>query len=488
MAVDLDPGILRTPALNLINEALVRTANTQDGRLIISMPPQQGKSWTAVRRFATWLLSEDPDRKIVVASYEHNVARRWGRQIRDDVVEHSEELGLKVRADISAQNEWELQNGVGGVFTTGIGGGLTGRKSDVMIIDDPVKDAAQANSKVQRETIWEWWDQTAQTRLAPGAPVIVIMTRWHQDDLAGRLISEHGEDWEVLNIPAQAEHRPEKGETDILGRQPGEFLESVQAKAKANLDNDAWWASRKRGTSPKTWAAMYQGHPSPDEGGVFPQTDDWGYYDEPLWNEHRDGTFRVPGVGRDDTELVMSWDLAFKETTSSDYVVGQVWLRIGVKAYLLDQVRGRMDFNKTVKAIKRLAAKWPEALAKFIEDKANGPAVINFLTRELNGLIPIEPEGSKYARANAISPYIHAKDVMVPRPTNTIFPKELRDEVNNLISEAADFPNSANDDAVDAMSQAINRLLSMPIEEDQNALYPDDQLEIESRGYLYSAF
>ena len=128
--------------------------------------------------------------------------------------------------------------------------------------------------------------------------------------------------------------------------------------------------------------------------------------------------------------MVQSWDLAFKDTKASDYVVGQVWLRVGADAYLLDMVRGRFSFNRTVQAIRDLSAKWPQAIAKYVEDKANGPAVINALGRLLPGLIPIEPEGSKYARAAAISPFAHSKNIILPDP-------EVLPNVSELLLEAA---------------------------------------------------
>ena len=449
MAATLDPKTVQTPALDLIDAALVEAFNTPDSRLIISMPPQEGKSQRASRRFPLWCLTQNNDLRIAIASYESNVARRWGRAIRDDITTHGKELGLSVRPDLAAQHEWALEGHEGGVYTAGIGGALTGRPVDLLIIDDPIKDREQADSDVYRERAWDWWTDTALTRLAPGAPVILILTRWHADDLAGRLLAaEDGKDWKVINIPAEADHRPEKGETDPLGRQPGEFMESARRRTRLQ------WVKRKIASGARTWASLYQGRPSPDEGGVFPA--EWARYSTPLWQENPDGARTVPGIGREDHELVQSWDLAFKDTKSSDYVVGQVWLRVGVHAYLLDQVRARLNFTATCQAIKDMSAKWPQAVAKFVEDKANGPAVMNALGTQLVGLIPIEPEGSKYARASAVSPLAESGNVVLPEA-------ELLPNVDELIEEAKNFPNSAHDDTIDAMSQAVNRLLLMPL-------------------------
>ena len=475
MAKALDPKTVQTPALDLIDDTLVEAFNTPDSRLIISMPPQEGKSQRASRRFPLWCLTQNNELRIAIASYESNVARRWGRAIRDDITTHGKELDLTVRADLAAQHEWALEGHEGGVYTAGIGGALTGRPVDLLIIDDPIKDREQADSDTYRERAWDWWTDTALTRLAPGAPVILILTRWHADDLAGRLLAaEDGKDWKVINIPAEADHRPEKGETDPLGRTPGEFMESARRRTITQ------WAKRKIASGARTWASLYQGRPSPDEGGVFPA--EWTRYSAPLWTVQPDSAHMVPGIGRDDHELVQSWDLAFKDTKSSDYVVGQVWLRVGVNAYLLDQVRARLNFSASCQAIKDMSAKWPQAVAKFVEDKANGPAVMNALSSQMVGLIPIEPEGSKYARASAVSPLVESGNVHLPTA-------DLLPGVEELLEEARNFPNSAHDDTVDAFSQAVNRLLLMPLTAAMNEVIEPDEYEFQNaHGWSISPY
>ena len=462
LAAALDSRTVQTPALDLIDAELIRAANTPDARLIISMPPQEGKSQRASRRFPLWVLSQNKDTRVAVISYESNVARRWGRAIRDDIMQHGDTLDMRVRDDLSAQHEWQLEGHDGGVYSTGLSGALTGRPVDLMIIDDPIKDREQADSLVYRDRAWDWWTDTGSTRLAPGAPVILILTRWHHDDLAGRLLAaEDGHLWRVINIPAVADHRPEKGETDQLGRAPGEFM--LSARGRTTLQ---WHAIQKR-VGPRTWSSLYQGHPTPLAGNLFPE--EWARYDTPMWVREDDGHCWVPGHN---WEMVQSWDLAFKDLDSSDYVVGQVWLRVGPTMYLLDQVRDRLSFTATLAAIKAMSAKWPQAAAKFVEDKANGPAVINALRRQLGGLIPVEPEGSKYARAAAVSPFVHSMNVVLP----TV---ELLPNVAELLVEASGFPNHAHDDTVDAFSQAANRLLLHPLD-------PDDADDTEDQDDLVS--
>jgi predicted phage terminase large subunit-like protein len=148
--------------------------------------------------------------------------------------------------------------------------------------------------------------------------------------------------------------------------------------------------------------------------------------------------------------------MSFKDEDDSDYVCGQVWARFGLQVYLLDQVHDRMTFVETRQAVRHLAAKWPEATAKYVEDKANGTAVINSLSLTVSGLIPIEPDGNKISRARAVSPFVEAGQVYLPAP-------ELCPWVGGFIDEHALFPNAVHDDRVDTMSQALNRLLLNPI-------------------------
>lgn len=467
LALAMDPVHTRqTPALQMIDDALVRLANTPNGRLVISLPPQEGKSTRVAEVFPVWALTRNPDTRIVLASYSHALARRNGRSIRNHVLTHGDMLGLRIRADVAAQHEWQLDGHRGGIYAVGIGGSLTGRPADLMVIDDPIKDMKEADSEVFRENVWNWWTSVGSTRLAPGAPVVLILTRWHHQDLAGKLLAaEDGHLWEVLNIPAEADHDPGKGQDDPLGRKPGEFLESARQRTA-----DDWRAIKTR-VGPRVWAALYQGRPSPLEGGLFPA--EWARYSDPLWIERQDGSRWIPGH---DFELVQSYDLAFKDTKSSDYVVGQVWLRMGVDAYLVDQVRARLSFTATLDAIKAMTARWPQAVAKFVEDKANGPAVINALGRTVPGLIPIEPEGSKYARAAAVSPLVHSRNVHLPTA-------DLLPNVEELLEEARAFPNGAHDDTIDAFSQAINRLLLNPLLDD-DTFTSDDLIDDDPHAYL----
>lgn len=437
----LPAQVVQTPALELLDRELVAVAEGKTTRFMFFMPPQEGKSQRVSRWFPLWMLRRNPELRIAIASYELGVARRWGRQIRSDIRQNPQ-LEMRVRTDTAAAHEWELAGHTGGVYCAGVGGPLTGRPVDLMIIDDPVKNREQADSETYREVAKNWWQETVATRLGEATPVVLIMTRWHDEDLAGWLIKEQPDAWRVINVPALADHDPAKGETDPLDRQPGEFMISARGRTREG------WEQRRKDLGSRGWQALCQGAPAPAEGTLLKRSW-WRHYPAPVWRQHPDGTCRVS----DEFDAVLqSWDMTFKDTDGTDYVVGQVWARRGTHAFLLDQVRDRLDFPSTCRAVEALSAKWPQATMKLIEDKANGPAVITTLTAKVGGMIAVQPQGSKYARASAVSPVVEAGDVRLPPP-------ELAPWVNDFIEECAAFPTGTHDDQVDGMSQALDRLL-----------------------------
>ncbi len=438
----VSPHTVQTPAMDVIDAALVELRNTPNGRLIITMPPQEGKSTRAAEIFPLWVLAQDPETRVVLVSYNDSLARRNSRAINRHIQTHGPRMGLWLSRQLNNQSEWLLDGHRGGMYAIGIGGALTGRPSDLMIIDDPIKNSAEADSEKIRENIWDWWVTVGSTRQSPGSQVVLIQTRWHAEDLAGKLItSPDGARWKVVNVPAQADHDPNKGETDLLGREPGEYMESAQGIRD--------WDAVKLEKTPRAWAALYQGRPSAAGGTIF-RREHWNEYSAPLWmNDPDSGACVCTGDG---DVLIQSWDMAFKATQNSDYVVGQVWLKRGPNAYLLDQVRRRMTFSESVTAVQAMTAKWPQTSVKLIEDKANGTAVLDVLKSKVPGLIAITPHESKEARAAAVSWAVEAGNVYLPTA-------QLSPWAADLVEEAAGFPNAAHDDQVDAMTQALNRLM-----------------------------
>jgi hypothetical protein len=274
LAKVLDPATVQTPALDVIDQTLCDVAEGRTRRVIITMPPQEGKSTRVARVGPLWFLLRFPEWRIAVGSYAESLAMGHGRWIRDQITSFGldaqarrgarDVLGLRIDPAAGAKGEWDLADHRGGVKSIGVGGGLTGFPVDLMIIDDPVKDRAQADSITYREAVWSWWTDVVLTRLAPGAPVILIMTRWHEDDLAGRLIGEADADptsepWTIVHIPAQCDDPA----TDVLGRSAGEYLASARRRTVAQ------WEATKAAVGARSWAALYQGRPAPLEGGIF---------------------------------------------------------------------------------------------------------------------------------------------------------------------------------------------------------------------------
>ncbi len=450
LAQAVDPLTVQTAALDLIDEALVWAHTTPGARLMISIGPQEGKTSRVTRAGSLWALHRNPDTRIGIASYAQSLAEGFGRDIRNAITanngdEGTLDLGLRIAADYGSAKRWQLDGRRGGVVCVGIGSGLTGRALDCLIIDDPFADAEQAGSGYYRQRVWDWWRSVGAPRLAPGAPAVLVNTRWHEDDLAGRLLAaEDGHRWRVINIPALADHDPAKGQSDPVGREPGEWLTSARGRTVAE------WEQIRIQAGSRVFAALYQGRPSPDAGNVWLRHW-WRRYHTLLWSAHPTvpGAYLVHGAD----EIVMSWDMAFKDTKSSDFVVGQVWARFGADVFLLDQVHKRLAFPETLVSVAAMAAKWPQATAKYVEDKANGTAVLSTLKSKIPGLVAVSPTDSKYGRATAVAPFLEAGNVHVPDPDVALF------DPAGLIDEAAGFPNAAHDDQVDTATQALQRLL-----------------------------
>jgi predicted phage terminase large subunit-like protein len=295
-----------------------------------------------------------------------------------------------------------------------------------LIIDDPIKNHEDAESLTRRDGLWDWYTSTLYTRLYSGGGIILIQTRWHMDDLAGRVLELSGragnkEKWRVLSFPALAE-------TDEEHRREGDPLHPAMYCKEDLLRIKATIGSRD-------WAALYQQRPVPEGGQVFKRE----------WLRHWDALPESFDV------VLSSWDMSFKDNKNSDFVVGQIWGKKGADYYLLDQVRARLDFTQTMIAFMDMSRKWPEALEKLIEDRANGPAVINALQNRIDGIIGINPEGGKLARAYAVTPLFEAGNVYLPSPKKAVWTVDLE---NEFLS----FPAGAHDDQVDAATQALNRL------------------------------
>ena len=420
-----------------IADAVVDAVARPDGRLIIEAPPRHGKSEEVSHWTPAWFLQLCPWARVLLASYGASLAAEYGSAVRDTLIEHGDEVGVRVARGSRAKNAWRTTAG-GGMWTAGIGGTMTGRGGNLVLIDDPVKNFEDAASETKRQTAWNWYLAVARTRLAPGATIIVIQTRWNEDDLAGRLQKESkqgtGDHYEVLTLPAIAEHderhvltHVDRERIRVWTRRKGEALWPAQY-AIAAIE-----ATRKALGS-YIFGALYQQKPAPAEGGIVKR--EW----------IRTWTALPAPHERDDA--LISVDSSFKDKKSSDYVVMQVWWRFGSRKFLIRQIRDRMSYVAFRKALAELAVAHPECRAIFVEDSANGPAVIDDLKGNISGLIAWPAKGTKEARLHAVSPDFESGNVYVPDPSVW---HEYLDYVNELVT----FPNAANDDQVDATSQAL---------------------------------
>lgn len=408
--------------LELIAEVLQRIADGEQLFVLIEMPPRHGKSLFGTETYPSFYLGKNPDKRVIVSSYSGGLAKKFGRMNRNKFADNAGELfGLKVSKDNAAANNWGIEGHKGGMISVGIGGAITGEGADLLVLDDVVKNAKEANSPTYREMVWNEWESTLSTRLHDGGSVVVIMTRWHEDDLIGRLLERSPRDWVRLRLPAIAED-----EDDLLGREIGEAL-------CPELGFDEEWAEQKKlEVGSRTWSSLYQQRPAPAAGAIFNRS--WIKFYKVL-----------PTLD----ERLTSWDMTFKGGEGSDRVAGQIWGRKGAEFYLTDSKTDKMDFTSSLQAVKTFHAKH-RTPAILIEDKANGPAIINSLQREVPGIIPIQPIGDKVTRASAVAPYWEAGNVYLPDPS-------IAPWVDDFIEELVSFPYAKHDDIVDAMSQALNR-------------------------------
>ncbi|QDP45490.1 terminase [Microbacterium phage FuzzBuster] len=461
-ATELESAYQVVPHVQYLSDRLTKAVTDVERgisrKLLVSMPPRHGKTEQISVYLPVWLLRRNHKAKIGIISHSPTLATVWGRRIRRLVERHGPKLGLSIAPDAGAVGEWETPEG-GGVTSRSIGQALAGVGFNVLIIDDPTRDFAAAHSAPARQSVWDWWTANAMTRLEPPSLVIVVQTRWHEDDLTGRLLSHEHEgdpgEWEQIIIPAIA------GPNDILGRREGEPLLSPLIPGETQEEALARFAEIKRNVGSYAWAALYQQSPAPSQGAIF-NVGWWRYWTTDPGKVTDDGkvvllTQEMLRLGR----IITSWDATFKDTASSDYVVGQRWARIGANRFLLDQSRDRRSFTATVAEMTRFAEQGfghEFAHEHLVEDKANGPAIIDTLRDKVSGLKPVNPRGSKEARARAITPEIESGNVYLPLPPEKGDKAHPLAWVNDFLDEARSFPTGEHDDQIDSATQALDEL------------------------------
>jgi len=331
---------------------------------------------------------------------------------------------------------FEIVNYEGAYRSAGVGAGITGLGGHYLLIDDFLKNMQEALSKTTRKTILDWYRSTFYTRAEKDAGILITATRWHEADLIGSLLEFMAEDedadqWVLVNFPAVKEDDSNPDDPRKIGDPLWEWKYNLErlAKIKASL-----------GT--QVWNALYQQRPSPESGNIIERT--W-------FRKYRE----MPPIEQFDV-IMTSWDCNFKAGDNNSFVCGTVWGTIGPRRYLLDMYHERTGFIGTLSAMKDMAGKWPMSIEHAVEDKANGPAVIETMCEHVPGVTGFNPgQDSKVARLRAVSPQFEAGNIWVPDPT-TIDAPWVKDYIDELVS----FPNAATNDRTDSSSQALLKLHS----------------------------
>lgn len=397
--------------------------------LLLSMPPQHGKSLTVTETLPSYYLGRFPEKRVIEVSYGSDFAKRFGRANKNKVVQFGGLFGIGIAKDVRSNTDWQLSNNIGGMVSRGLGSPITGQPGDLIIVDDPIKNAAEARSQAHRDNLWNEWQQTIMSRVQAGTKIIIIQTRWHEDDLIGRL--QHQPYVTYYNLEAINE-----SEDDPMGRALGEALCPEIGKDEKWLNNykdglTSGLVDEGGESGLRAWEALFQGHPTNKEGNIL-HREWWQFYE---------------GQIKDYDMQIMSVDPAFKDT--GDYVAIGIWAKRGPNMYLVDLVREHLNFQATMDVMLSRRAMYPCTYI-LVEDKANGSAIIETLRKKIPGVIGVNPRDSKEERVNAVSFAIEAGNVYLPKDKPFTAP---------FIEECAQFPNGKHDDTVDQMTQALARMI-----------------------------
>lgn len=432
---------------NVLNDAINKRKRMMKGEMpvetqyfMFSVPAQHGKSMHITETFPSYFLGHFPHEGVIEISYNSNFASTFGGRNKDKVKEYGKELfGIGVARDKDSSDEWDIvdrdgRKTRGGMISRGILSGITGSSlGDCIIIDDPIKNREEANSETIRRKQWEEWRDSIRRRIHPGGIVILINTRWHEDDLWGRMLNpEYAKPfpWQVYNLPLECDQTHIEKEGNPLNRKLGEPLWPERYGYEHIAEAKSY---------PFSFNAMDQGRPTAEEGNVI-KKEWWKYYDVTphKWDIK-----------------IMSVDASFKDTNDSAKCSIQVWGKQDGYLYLIDNDTRRMDFVTTIRAILNMLHSHKDIGSKYIEDKANGSAIISMLNRKIGGFIPIKADagtGGKEARAKAVTPWIQSGNVWLPRH---------KEWTKDFVEECASFPSGTFADQVDAMSQALGQLVPM---------------------------
>ena len=425
--------------IGLIAEHLQAINDGELRRLIINIPPRHMKSIETTICYPAWTWTKRPEKRFIKVSYSDALSRKHNILTRDIIQSpwYQENWGdrFSMKGDVNRQNEFENSHH-GMMYSTSVGGAITGNGADVIIIDDP-QNPLMANSETERQNSIDFFKNTLQTRLndpKTGA-FIIIMQRLHENDLTGYILSEDL-GYTHLCLPAEAPERtvitfPKSGKQII--REEGDILNPQRFDAEV-------LAGLKKSMGSLQYAGQFQQVPAPAEGVIFKR--EW------LQNFYRDGA--VPN-----TQDIQSWDMAFTKSEGSAKVAGFVMGRHGADIYIKDLVNDKMTFTESVSAVRTLSGKWSRARAKVVENKANGPAIVDLLKKEIPGMVEFNPKGSKEERAISVTPYFEAGNIHFPD-------SKTHPWVDDLIRDLLIFPKGTFKDTTDALVQGILYLMDKP--------------------------
>lgn len=426
----------------LLCQYLDRFVSGDITRLMVFMPPRVGKSELVSRRLPAYILGKDPDESVVGCSYSSALSNRMNRDIQR-IMELPSYAELFPESQIAGKHTASTKSGswarnadmfevIGrkGVYrSTGVGGGITGMGFQTIIIDDPIKAAEDANSARYRDSLWEWYQSTLYTRLEKNGRILLTLTRWHEDDLAGRLIQlmktdPEADQWDIITFPMEREDLSSQEDPRALGDPlwPEKFDANRCKTIKASVGS-------------RVWSSLYQQAPTVMEGTLVKR--EWLRY--------------YTSYPIDLDEKIIVADLSYKDGATNDFTVIEAWGRKGGQIYLLDQIRGRMDFPEQIASLRTMVERNPDVTGKYIEEAANGAAIISLLKNEILGLIPYKPMTAKESRLAAVSPLFEAGNVYYPDP-------RIAPWVEANLAELFGFPNAAHDDTVDCASMALHFL------------------------------
>jgi predicted phage terminase large subunit-like protein len=402
-------------------------------RLAVSLPPRHGKSKLISETLPAWYLGTFPERRVMLAAYEADFAATWGGRARDLLEREGHRFGIRVRGSSSARHRWDIEGHGGGMLSTGVGGPLTGSGANVLIIDDPIKNAEDAHSSTQRERLWDWYQSVAHPRLEPEATVIVVMTRWHEDDLIGRLEAEQPDAWRIVSFPAIAEAG------DPLGRSVGEALWPERYPATALEDI-------RRSVGSYWWSAQYQQRPAPAGGGLFKR--EWVR----TFTEHDNAyVFNEGLVEKGRCRIFTTVDLAVSTRTTADFTVIATWAVTPKSDLLLiDLDRRRLEAPDIVPALR---AAFDRHAPIFIGVERTGfqLGIVQEARRSGLPVREMTADADKISRAYPAAARMEGGQVAWPAGAAWRFDVE---------AELLAFPRGRHDDIVDTLAYAVNQVAS----------------------------